>query len=96
MKKKFFKKDRKIKKSKTPKNAKKLVKAKKQARRIRATVRKELAEVEPGTHNVRVESVKIEGETVHVELAPFVAEPEALADSAAEAQEPTPDVEVTA
>ena len=101
MKKKFFKKDWKIKKSKTPKNAKKLVKAKKAARRIRATVSKELAEVEPGTHNVTVESVTIDKNTASVHLVPsidvpFIAEPETLADAAQDAQEPTPDVEVTA
>ena len=78
MKKKFFKKDRKIKKSKTPKNAKKIVKAKKQARKIIIPTPEEVV-------TLGFES-----------SAATPIEPEALADQAQEAQEPTPDVEVTA
>jgi hypothetical protein len=42
MKKKFFKKDKQIKKSKTPKLAKKIVKAKKQARKVVIPTREEV------------------------------------------------------
>ena len=78
MKSKYMKKDKRIKKSKTPKNVKKLVKAKKAARRVIVPTPEEVVTLgfESGA------------------AAPI--EPEALADSAAEAQEPTPDVEVTA
>jgi len=97
VKKKYFKKDKKdAKKKKAPKNVKKIVKAKKQARRIRVTVSKELSDVEPGTHDVSVTSVAVGPEVAHIELAPFIAEPEALTEIAVEEQEPAPDVEVHA
>ena len=85
MKKKFFKKDRKIKKSKTPKNAKKLVKAKKAARRLRVKIEDAPADLAPGTYTATVKDADAEIVTLG-----FVAEPETLADRADEAHEPIP------
>ena len=78
MKSKYVKKDKRIKKSKTPKNAKKLVKDKKQARKVIVPTPEEVV------------TLGFESSAA----API--EPEALADTIAEAQEPTPDVEVPA
>ena len=79
MKKKYFKKDKKVaKKSKTPKNAKKLVKAKKQSRKVIIPTPEEVV-------TLGFES-----------SAATPIEPEALADAAHDAQEPSPEVEVTA
>ena len=76
MKKKFFKKDRKVaKKSKTPVNKKKLVSKKKAARRVIVPTPEEVV-------------------TLGFESSAAVPiEPEALADAAAEAQEPSPEVD---
>ena len=79
MKKKYFKKDKKVaKKSKTPVNKKKLVSKKKAARRVIVPTPEEVV------------PLGFESSAA----API--EPEALADQAQEAQEPTPDVEVPA
>ena len=86
MKKKFFKKDRKVaKKSKTPKNAKKLVKAKKAARRLRVKIEDAPADLAPGTYTATVKDADAEIVTLG-----FVVEPETLADRADEAHEPIP------
>lgn len=76
MKHKYTKKDKKVaKKSKAPKNVKKIVSKKKAARKVIVPTPEEIV-------------------TLGFEAHPV--EPEALADVAAEAQEPTPDVEVPA
>ena len=81
MKKKFFKKDRKIKKSKTPKNAKKLVKAKKAARKF---------VVSPESTPLGIKQLREAHPDAEIVTLGFEAQPETLADRADEAHEPIP------
>ena len=85
MKTKYAKKDKRIKKSKTPKNAKKIVSKKKAARRLRVKIEDAPSDLAPGVHEVIVKDVDTEVVTLG-----FVAEPETLADRADEAHEPIP------
>ena len=86
MKHKYSRKDKKVaKKSKAPKNAKKIVKAKKAARRLRVKIEDAPSDLAPGVYEAIVKDVDTEIVTLG-----FVAEPETLADRADEAHEPIP------
>lgn len=87
MKKKYFKKDKKVaKKSKTQKNSKKIVKAKKAARRVNVKI-EFMADAVATVPHIEIPTRE---EIVTLGFESSAAEPEALAGRADEAHEPIP------